>query len=724
MYIEVAVPVPSLPALTYAVEDTMAPACGSRVMVPVGRKVLPGIVVAVGVTKPEKIRVKAVIKVLDQTPVLPPALLKLGQWMAGYYRCTWGEALHAMLPGAGLPKVRERYELINPDQAEVKKGQAALLLERLQNGPVDKAVLLEGLPASAARLLTSLEKEGLLQRTLSLSRKRAHHFNTVTDLSLEEPKSLSQDQQGALAPLLKAVDGNIFEGFLLFGVTGSGKTEVYLQAIAHVLAQGGGALLLVPEIALTTQMQERVKARFGGAVAVLHSGLTPKARLEAWMLLVQGQARVAIGARSAVFAPVKNLRLIVVDEEYETSYKQDDTPRYHARDVAAVRAREERATLVLGSATPSLETFHHAQEGKLTLLTLSQRIDHKTMPEVQLVDMTEVFDQARRFPLFSTALLDALADRLRKNEQSILFLNRRGFAPLVMCPACKHQLTCPDCSVALVYHLTHDKLHCHSCGRIFPARPACPKCGTACVKLVGAGTQRVEEELRHWFPDSRILRLDQDMTRKRGVLEKSLLAFKNQEADILVGTQMVAKGIDFEKVTLVGIITADTALNLPDFRAEERTFQLMVQVAGRAGRGGVPGLVIAQTHHADHDVLLMAAQHDYQAFFQREIETRRLLGYPPFMRLANIVCRSRAEGDAQKTAQAIANQARRVAGRQDQILGPAPSPYQRVAKESRFQVLLKSPTHQQRSRLVDAIQRVPIKSNVKIIIDIDPVNLL
>lgn len=724
MYIEVAVPVPSLSPLTYRVEDGEQPSCGSRVMVPVGRKVLPGVVVATGLSKPSGLQIKAVIKVLDQTPVLPETLLKLGQWMAGYYRCTWGEALHAMLPGAGLPKVRERYHLTQLALESGQKGLAAELLKRLQGGPVDKAQLLGGLAPSAARILVKLEKEGLVERTLSLTQKRTRAFSTAGTGELEQPKVLSEDQQKALTPILTAMEMQQFKGFLLFGVTGSGKTEVYLHAIAEVLAQGGGALFLVPEIALTAQMQQRVKARFGAKVAVLHSGLTPKARLEAWMLLLQGRACVAIGARSAVFAPVQNLRIIVVDEEYETSYKQEDVPRYHARDVAAVRAREEKATLMLGSATPSLETFHHAREGKLTLLTLPRRIDHKTMPQVRLVDMTAVFDQAQRFPLFSTELLQALAERLRKKEQSILFLNRRGFAPLVMCPACKHQLMCPDCSVTLVYHLTHDKLHCHSCGRTFPARPACPRCGTACVKLVGAGTQRVEEELQRWFPDSRVLRLDQDMTRKRGMLEKSLAAFKKQEADILVGTQMVAKGIDFERVTLVGIITADTALNLPDFRAEERTFQLMVQVAGRAGRGGAPGLVIAQTHHADHDVLQMAAQHDYSAFYHREIETRRLLGYPPFMRLANIVCRSLSAEAAQKTAQAIANKARSVAGRRDQVLGPAPSPYQRVAKETRFQVLLKSPSHQQRSRLIDAIQRLNLKSNVKLTIDVDPVNLL
>lgn len=724
MFIEVAVPVPGLPPLTYHCPEQLQCSIGMRVVVTVGRQAVTGVITGINLPAPENIKVKSVVKVIDDNAILPSDLLQMGKWLSGYYRCSFGEALHAMLPGSAKPSVKQVYQLAEQASPRRTTGLAAMILDRLRNGATEKKQLLKDLPASAGRILSRLEKDKLIKKEFKLVDKRTKAAEPEEQVAQEEPKSLTADQQEALQAIADKIDEHTFSGFLLYGVTGSGKTEVYLQAIDKALAQGKGAILLLPEIALTTHMQERIKARLQERVAVLHSQLTPKQRMEAWTRLLHGKAMVALGARSAIFAPVKNLGLIIVDEEYEASYKQDDTPRYHARDLAAVRAKQSQAVFVYGAATPSLESYYNATQGKLNLLSLPRRIDQKKLPQVELVDMSQEYGASNRYPVFSSRLLAEIKLRLEKKEQIILFLNRRGFAPLVMCPNCKHTLECPDCSVSLVYHRDNDKLHCHSCGQQFPPRPACPKCGTACVKLIGSGTQRIEDELERCFPGSRVGRLDQDKTRKKGVLEETLAQFEKNEIDILVGTQMVAKGIDFQNVTLVGIISADTALHLPDFRAEERTFQLLVQVAGRAGRGGKPGLVIAQTAQIEHEVLAIAAKHDYATFYEREIVNRKELGYPPFMRLVNIVCRSSNSESARKQAALVAERARSAATPRDQVLGPAPSPHQRVAKESRFQVLIKAHSHQTRSAIITAIQNLKIRHDVKMIIDVDPANLL
>lgn len=725
MFIEVAVPIPGLATLTYSAEPSTSLAIGMRVVVTVGRQAVTGMIVKLNATGPKKVKIKPIVKLIDEQAILPDELLSLGQWLAGYYRCSWGEALHAMLPGNVKPGIKETYRL-NPDQPAGRvPSQAKVLLHRLgQKKSIEKKELLKGLTAQAGRQLRQLEESGVVIRKIELVKRRSAVKEITPALTRDNAKPPSRQQQRVLADIQAGIKKSKFLGYLLYGVTGSGKTEVYLQTIEIIVRQGQGAMLLVPEIALTTQMQQRITARFGDLVAVLHSQLTPKARLDAWTRLLTGEARVVLGARSAVFAPVRQLKVIIIDEEYEPSFKQEDVPRYHAREVAAMRAKYNQALIIYGAATPSLESYYRAQEHKLELLTLPERIDNKAMPKIELVDMSREIAQSQRFPIFSNRLLIELADRLEKKEQSILFLNRRGFAPLVMCPSCHTHVMCPDCSVALVYHLTNDQLHCHSCGRQFAARPACPKCGTACIKLVGSGTQRVEEELKRHFPSARVVRLDQDESRKKGLLETTIKQFEERSIDILVGTQMVAKGIDFREVTLVGIISADTALFLPDFRAEERTFQLMVQVAGRAGRGGQPGLVIAQTNQANHDVLLMAANHDYETFYQREIKNREQLGYPPFRRLVNIICRSTKAALAEQAAERIAALAANGAAATDRVLGPAPSPYQRVAKETRYQVLIKAVSHASRLRIIKQIEQYQPPRDVKINIDVDPISLL
>jgi len=726
MFADVALPVPIENALTYRVAEDVLVEPGMRVAVPMGRRVLTGVVVRVHDDPPAQVRRwKSLIKVLDEKPALSAELLELGRWIGSYYACSWGEALSAMLPALYKPMGREIVSRVSPSPVgRPPAGLAARLLAALEAGPRARRELLRDQPAHAARALNILQEQGWVQAEVKLPKRRAARDRGVEEAATVSPLPLTTHQAEALARIRQALDARQYAALLLHGVTGSGKTEVYLQAIAHALSQQRGAIFLVPEIALTPQTCARVSGWFGSRVAVLHSRLSSGERAQGWARLRSGEATIALGARSAVFAPVANLGLIVVDEEPEGSYKQEDAPRYHARDVAAVRARALGAVLVMGSATPSVDSYYNALQGRYQLLTLPERVDAKRLPEVRLVDMGEELRREGRLPLFSGALLDALDARLRRGEQSILFLNRRGYAPVVMCPGCRHVLTCPDCSLALVYHQHGDILRCHACGRTTPARPACPKCGTACLRLTGAGTQRVEEELLRHFSTARVLRLDQDSTRKRGALEAALERFGRKEADILLGTQMVAKGIDFPGVTLVGIISADTALHLPDFRAEERTFQLLVQVAGRAGRGGQPGEVLVQTMNIDHPVMSLAQRQDYADFFRREIVQRQDLAYPPFSRLVSLVCRSENGEAAREAAERAARCLRSAAGPKDQVLGPAPAPRERVAREQRFMVLVKSPSAQTRKKVLSALHNLTLPPGVKLTVDVDPQDLL
>ena len=726
MFAEVALAIPGLKPLTYRIPGGEHVEKGMRVAAPLGRRILTGVVVDIIDRLPREIRnLKSIIKILDQEPALNGELLDLGKWMAEYYYCSWGEALGAMLPAAYKPVGREmisRTELAG--QAVLPRGTARRIMERLSLGALPRRELLRNFRAGAARVLNELHSRGLVNVEMKLPGTRRQPGSENHYVPTDHPPILNPHQTTARECIEAALDKDRYAAFLLHGVTGSGKTEVYLQAMAHTLEQGRDAIMLVPEIALTTHIRGRITARFGPRAAVLHSGLSGKERAEAWSRIHQGEARVVLGARSAVFAPVKKLGLIVVDEEYESSYKQEDVPRYQARDLAAVRARALGAVLVLGSATPAIESYFNAQRERYTLLSLPERVDNKKMPEIRIVDMSREISPRKGPPLFSRQLLQELEKRLAAGEQSILFLNRRGFAPLVMCPECRRVITCPDCSVSLVYHRADDKLHCHLCGRTSLPGPACPQCGAACLRLSGAGTQRVEEELRSYFPAARILRLDQDAVKKRGELEKTLECFGQGRTDILVGTQMVAKGMDFPHVTLVGIISADTALHLPDFRAEERTYQIVVQAAGRAGRGGRPGLVLIQTMNADHPVMTLAQSQNYPDFFQREIEQRRLLNYPPYARLASVICRSRNPEAAWNLAQKAAARLKRAAGPQDTILGPAPSPRERVARETRFQILIKSASHVSRSRVLGALQGLISPSGSKLVLDVDPLNML
>ena len=533
-------------------------------------------------------------------------------------------------------------------------------------------------------------------------------------------------QTAALAELRAALDARAYAPFLLHGVTGSGKTHVYLEAIAHVRAQGRGALALVPEIALTPQLAGRFRARFGDDVAVLHSGLTERERLSEWHRVRGGAAGVVVGARSAVFAPLRALGIVVVDEEHEPSYKQEDRLRYHARDLALVRARDAGAVAVLGSATPSLETLRRAQEGKLRTLRLPERVDGRALPKVQIVDRKTTLRGHGDPALLTPALAAALGETVARGEQAILFLNKRGHVRSLLCRSCGAALGCPNCSVALVLHRAGGTaLRCHLCGHEELPRP-CAACGSDDLVPLSAGTERVEEELRELLPGARVARLDRDSAGGPGKAAALLARFARRELDVLIGTQMVAKGHDFPGVTLVGALDADGPLHLPDFRAAERCVQLLAQVAGRAGRGEQPGRVLLQAFRPDDPCVHAAAAHDYAGFAQAELARREALSFPPYARLCALRLQGNVEARVQAAAERLAARARELLrpGEQADVLGPSPAAIARLRGKHRFQVLLRAREHAPLHRLSRALSGVPLPPGIDLAIDVDPVALL
>jgi primosomal protein N' (replication factor Y) (superfamily II helicase) len=501
--------------------------------------------------------------------------------------------------------------------------------------------------------------------------------------------SLNPAQQAAFESIREALEAREFRAFLLHGVTGSGKTEVYLNAIEAAAAQGRGALMLVPEIALTPAVAGQFFSRFGERVAILHSAFSGIERSEQWRRIRAGEATVVVGTRSGVFAPVKHLGLIVVDEEHDGSYKQEETPRYHGRDVAVVRAQAEGACVVLGSATPSLESRYNAERGRYRLLELPGRIEARPMPTVELIDMREEFLETRKQAPFSRKLVDAIEGRLANREQTIVLLNRRGFSSYVTCRSCGHRVECINCSVTLTFHKRDRRLLCHYCGYAEKVPTRCPKCQAEHLYFVGVGSERVEEDLHQLFPTARIARLDRDAVSGKRRFESILNDFREGNYDILVGTQMIAKGHDIPNVTLVGVVSADVGLGVPDFRAAERTFQLLTQVAGRAGRGDAPGIVLMQTVNPEHYAVSMAASQDYQAFYQKELHFRRMMAYPPFSAMANLLVRSEKKESAMRMSAELTELLTPPPERM-KVLGPAEAPVPRLKNEYRYQLLIKS----------------------------------
>lgn len=608
--------------------------------------------------------------------------------------------------------------------------QAAVIRRLLeQPGPAIAAELLRA-TGTASGAIRSLEEKGLV-RTMELEIGRDPYAHRTFAPSSALP--LTPSQSSALAPINETIAARRHEAFLLHGVTGSGKTEVYLQAMQACLDAGREAILLVPEISLTPQTVEAFKGRFGDEVAVMHSRLSQGERYDEWRKIADKQVKIAIGARSAIFAPFTDIGLIIVDEEHEASYKQEESPKYHARDVAVERGRRHGAAVVLGSATPSLESYWEAHRGGLRLLQMPERVHGRPLPTVEVVDMREELKDGNR-AMFSRSLADALRQRLARGEQSVLLLNRRGYSTFVLCRSCGYSAQCPHCDITLTYHRTSRHSRCHYCGYAEREASSCPSCGSEHIRHFGTGTQRVEEELAKLFPGIRTIRMDVDTTSAKGAHEKLLSQFREGKADVLLGTQMVAKGLDFPKVTLVGVISADTMLRLPDFRAAERTFQLLTQVAGRAGRHQLRGEVVVQTYTPEHYSVTLAAAHDYRGFARRELLSRRELGYPPYRRLALATLSHEDAALLMRTSERFAEALRsRLPARRDaddgpDLLGPVPSPIPKLKDRYRFQCMVKyrgepeviRALRQAGDTLIEDIR----KSKLSIQLDIDPQMLL
>jgi primosomal protein N' (replication factor Y) len=537
----------------------------------------------------------------------------------------------------------------------------------------------------------------------------------------------TSEQQAAIATIEASLRDRRFEAFLLFGVTGSGKTEVYLRAIETALALGRTALYLVPEIGLTPLLARRMQSRFGDVLALLHSGLTEGERADEWRRVQEGRVKVVLGARSAIFAPLRDAGLLIVDEEHDASYKQEEHPRYSGRDLAVVRGQRLDAAVILGSATPSMESYHNALRKKYTLLTLTRRVAGAVLPLVHRVDMRREFEETGAAAPLSRRLLTALRERLERGEQSLILLNRRGFSTFVLCRACGQTLECGRCSIALTLHLRERRLRCHYCQDSRPVPASCPECGSGHLHFGGTGTEKLEETVRSLLPKARLARMDRDTVRGRGAIEDLLDRVERGEVDILLGTQMIAKGHDFPNVTLVGVLTADALLGLPDFRAGERTFQLLAQMAGRSGRRERPGEVIVQAYDPDHHAVRSACEHDFEAFARAELVYRRTLQYPPFSALAMLVFRDGTYERAWERASVVAAGLRRSRPEDLQVLGPAPAPLEKLRGRYRVQVLLKGARRASvRRGLEEAaglLERLGVR-NDSVTVDVDPASTL
>jgi len=617
------------------------------------------------------------------------------------------------------PSERLRVELAGPrPEGKFRKSERELLAYLELHPGSHNLRQLEQSVRSAGSAARALARRGLVRIRMEGPLTAVH--------PARPPHVLNAHQQAAFEPIRACLESKQFRVFLLQGVTGSGKTEVYLNAIEAALAIGRGALLLVPEIALTPAVAGQFFQRFGDRVAILHSAFSDAERAEQWRRIRSGAAPVVVGTRSGVFAPVKDLGLIVVDEEHDHSYKQEETPRYHGRDVAIVRAQAAGACVVLGSATPSLESRYNAARGKYILLTLPERIEQRPLPEVEIIDMRAEFLQTRKQATFSRRLLEEIGARLESGEQTMLLLNRRGFSCFVACRACGRRVECVNCAVTLTYHRREQRLLCHYCNYAQAPPKVCPQCGSEHIYFIGVGSERVEEELHRHFPRARIARMDRDTVTGRRQYETILAGFREGSFDILVGTQMIAKGHDIPNVTLVGVVSADVGLGMPDFRAGERTFQLLTQVAGRAGRGELPGKVLIQTINPDHYAIRFAAAQDYDLFYEKELQFRRLMRYPPFSALANVLIRSPRQEEAVKMSGAL-GLFLTPAPEQLKILGPAEAPVPKLKSEYRYQLLIKAASRKALSETLSAIRRFAQEQDwpaTALVIDVDPVSLL
>ena len=824
--IQVAVPVPGLPPLTYRVPAHLEiPEPGCRVLVPMGTRTLTGWVVPhqhASTEHPAPGSVKDILDVFDATPLLPLDIVTLALWTAEYYAAGAGEALATAMPPQSAVfsrRVARLTEAGRANQLQVGPRRRALdLLREHDSLAVDSLVRrLAGEAKGAKGAIEGLVRDGLVEIAQPLA-GRADAFRTLARVRLTAmadgteaprgkkqaellallrgapegltarelaargigwdtakrlaatglaaidqmrvdrdpfehaalstqhsapstapahstehaapgtsggvPRSLTEEQASAVAALNALADARAFAVSVLHGVTGSGKTEVYLRIAARVLAQGRRVLILVPEIALTPAAAAIFRAAFGDRVAIQHSGLSDGERHDQWHRIRRGEVDVVVGTRSAVFAPLPDVGLIVVDEEHDGSFKQDESPRYHGRDVAVVRARNAGALVVLGSATPALETYENARQGRYRLVTMDRRVLDRPMARVDVVDMRPEFAERGPDIVLSRQLEEALTTHVARGEQAVVLLNRRGFATLMFCRECGYSLECPNCSLSLTIHRGTRRARCHYCNHAVPLPSKCAKCAGEFMEQSGFGTERVEAEVRALLPDARVTRVDRDTVRRRGAIAGVLASMAARKIDVLVGTQMIAKGHDFPEVTLVGVVSADVGLGMPDFRAGERTFQLLTQVSGRAGRGTKPGIALVQTLFPDHYSIEHATRQDYPGFFESEMTFRRAMRYPPVASLINVIVRGQTAGDAMDLAGDLAKRVRQMQSGDLRVLGPAPAPLSRIKGEHRAQFFIKG-THRGRMReaLVAAVDaRADARRRVSI--DVDPLSVL
>ena len=712
---------------------------GQRVRVPLGRGNQPavGYCVRVDELAPEGLdtkRLKDLIEVLDDPPLIDAGMLELTRWMAGYYACSWGQALDAVVPagvkkqagmrmGTYLTVSDEGRQALDTQNLPPKQAEALGILTR-SDEPLTIADLCR-MANCAQSLIGTLRQKGYVRSIKRRVRTKVDDDPAPTS-DAEAAKArpaLTGEQEAVMARLTPALDGDDFATFLVHGVTGSGKTEVYLSAIERVVARGREAIVLVPEISLTPQTIRRFRRRFA-KVAVLHSHLSDAERHRHWRSIAAGEVQVVVGARSAVFAPARRLGLIVIDEEHESTFKQETVPRYHARDVAVKRAQLERVPILLGSATPAMETWRNAELGRYVHLPMTQRVGSRPMPGVELIDLRH-----ERLPLggLSEPLRQAMKTALSEEGQVILLLNRRGFHTFVICPnpRCNQVLKCDSCDVALTYHKNRRVLICHTCDAEKQRPPTCPHCQAANLHYGGIGTERLEREVETAFPEYVSRRMDSDTMRTPGSHEQVLSAFRSGEIKILLGTQMIAKGLDFPNVTLVGVVNADTALHMPDFRAAERTFQLVAQVAGRTGRGDKPGRVLVQTFAPEHHAIAFAAKHDYEGFVQTELPYRREMGMPPYGRLMRLIARGPDEPAVRVYFEQLADALRTAAPPGVTIQGPAPAPVTKIRNLFRYHLRMRCDSPRPLQILWQTVApTMPPPGEIELAIDVDPVNLL
>ena len=764
---------------------------GARVLVSFNRKDIIGICGTRLDNAPQKdIRYKQIIEILDQQPILDSTLMSLAKWMGEYYYCSTGIACFAMLPAWLIPDIQAevrwvadnipeeykelanafsegQYQKVNDLRKKLKSKPVLQWIERASEEgyleikrklsprdkpktvnyirvlnssadpnnlpPKQKEALQLILAKSQEEFLLSeisrdisysvvhaLERKGIISIFPRKVEREFFHFETS---GVRKVVTLNEEQERAIQEILQ--HKGHFQVHLLYGITGSGKTEVYIPIIRSYLQKGKGVIFLIPEIALTPQMVERFQAEFGDILAISHSQLSDRQRLEQWQRIAKGECRLVIGARSAIFSPVQNLGLIIVDEEHEQSYKQENNPRYNGRDVAVMRGKISDAQVILGSATPSLESWYNQKKGKYQLHCLNSRPLDIKLPRVQIISLCEDYSQQ----MFSDELIAAIAVRLERKEQVILFQNRRGFSSYMQCLKCGELIKCPNCDISMYYHRDREEMQCHYCGNTYPSPRKCPKCGSYSFIYGSPGTQKVEQTLRILFPQARILRLDSDSARQQDIYKVMYRRMKDKEVDILLGTQMISKGLDFPNVTLVGIVNADISLNIPDFRAAERTFQLCTQVAGRSGRADKEGEVIIQTYNPGHYAIIYASNQDFPGFAEEELSHRRHLYYPPYYRLARILFQSAdnnvMQEEMDELSQKIQNLTDTFSPGEIFLLGPAPAPFTRMKNLYRWHLIFKGRTAKSIKKAINAVlDDYKVSSTIHYTVDIDPTTLM